>query len=340
LGRALRVALLLTLIGSSSPAAEIHYDRPRRYLTIDPKFGARDRILAATRGLRRSTDEATLAAIRDWIETRLRREPRHAYSWRTFDRMLADRTYGSCADHAVLFGSVAQAHGIPTVWVKTMDVGWIRRFVRSRGREVGTWSGHVFLEQHVDGRWVLVDASAGRVHTDYQPGARILPGRRLAYEKGPLPYPLVLSMRWALWKKQTRRVFTGFDLRQLPVGPGRVLNPGRRVSIVSTEDHTIIKPLRRRIRALGRKPWHVIGNNYNRWLKTARGHTLVVTAVGGKVALPRALQARYLPSSWRAASKKKASGQVGRVLPDGTRVIVVFGRDRRQLAAAIGRLRL
>jgi hypothetical protein len=340
MGRALRVALLVALAGSTtSAAAEIHHDQPRRYLAIDPRFGAKDRILAATRGLRRPTDEATLAAIRSWIGGRLRLEPRHAYSWRTFDRMLADRTYGSCADHAVFFGSVAQAHGIPTVWVKTMDVTWIRRFVQSHGREVGNWSGHVFLEQHVDGRWVLVDASAGRIQPDYQPGARILPGGRFAYDKGALPYPLVLSMRWEPWKKQTRRIFTGFDLRKLPVGPGRALAARRRVSFVS-DDRTLVGPLRRRIRALGAEPWHVIGGNFNRWIKTTRGQTLVVTALAGRVALPSSLRAAYMPRSWRAVAGRRGAGQIERLLRDGTRVIVVFGRDRRRLEQAIGRLRL
>jgi transglutaminase-like putative cysteine protease len=75
------------------------------------------------------TEKEKLRAIDEWMKAHLRYRPEDAYAWRTADRMPSDGMYGACADHAVLFGSVARAVGIPTACVKTMDADGIREFV-------------------------------------------------------------------------------------------------------------------------------------------------------------------------------------------------------------------
>jgi len=47
---------------------------------------------------------ATLGAIFQWMQRNLKYDERAAYAWRTLDEMLQQRTYGGCADHAVVFG--------------------------------------------------------------------------------------------------------------------------------------------------------------------------------------------------------------------------------------------
>src|SRR5262249_22737736 len=145
------------------------------------------------------------------------------YKWRNVDDLLRDGNYGGCADHSVIFGALSRAVGIPTVWVKTLDVDWIREFRHNRTE--GHWNGHVFLEVFVQGRWMLVDHVTMKLYPDYQTSSRILPGNRYAYDKGGDPYELVLSSRWELWKEQTRGYFSNFDLAALPVGEGVSLLP-------------------------------------------------------------------------------------------------------------------
>ena len=109
-----------------------------------------------------------------WIEANLRYDAQCAYEWRDFDGVVDLGKYGGCADHAVVFGALARACGIPCVWVKTMDADWIREFTANRGK-CSSWRGHVYLEVHLRGRWMLLDASQLVLYEDYRPGERLLP---------------------------------------------------------------------------------------------------------------------------------------------------------------------
>ena len=46
------------------------------------------------------------------------------------------------------------------------------------------WSGHVFLEIFIHGRWVLLDDTAMVLYDDYDPKMRILPGESLRLRQG------------------------------------------------------------------------------------------------------------------------------------------------------------
>jgi hypothetical protein len=196
----------------------IDYSNPKAYLFLNDKMGSRDLIMLAAKTIEGSTPEKTLLAIHNWIESRFSYKADYFSEWRTFDQMLVDGQQGGCAQYSVLFGSLARACGIPTVWVKTLDADWIRGF-RTKGTE-GSWNGHVFLEVFIHDRWMLLDDTQLILYEDYDPKMRILPGNRYAYDKGGDPYELVLSSRWELWKKQVRANFSDFDLSKLPVGNG------------------------------------------------------------------------------------------------------------------------
>jgi hypothetical protein len=99
-----------------------------------------------------------------------------------------------------------------------MDADWIRRF-RTIG-ETDKWSGHVFLEVFFDGRWHLLNATQMELTDNSDQNARIVPGNRYAYDKGPNPFELPLSADWERWKIQTRAYFCKFDLSKLPVAQG------------------------------------------------------------------------------------------------------------------------
>ena len=179
----------------------IDYSKPQAYLFLNDNMGSRDLIMRTAESIEGSTPEKKLLAIHHWIESRLSYKADYFNEWRTFDQMLIDGLQGGCAHYSVVFGALARACGIPTVWVKTLDVDWIRDF-RTKGTE-GSWNGHVFLEIFIHDRWMLLDDTQLVLYENYDTKARILPGNRYAYDKGGDPFELILSARWELWKKVT-----------------------------------------------------------------------------------------------------------------------------------------
>jgi hypothetical protein len=215
----------LAISCAQGPSTErIVYTEPGRYLALPASVGTERRVreVATEIGAEGSGGfEERLHDIHRWMQGHLQDVPEEAYEWHTFDEIVERGEYGGCAAHALVYGALARALGIPTVWVKSMDVEWIRAF--REGPEPQTWSGHVFLEVHDGSRWVLLDAQGQVLYTDYDPRMRLLPGDRYAYDKGGDPYELILSTRWEAWKEQTREHFRTFDLAELPVPAGRTL---------------------------------------------------------------------------------------------------------------------
>jgi hypothetical protein len=205
----------------------IDYSRPDAYLPLNAHIGSKEHIVKVAAAISGRTPEEKLVSIHRWIDSNLVYKTDVPYEWRDFDRLLRDRNYGGCADCSVVFGALARACGIPTVWVKTLDADWIREF-RTRGTE-GSWNGHVFLEIFLHDHWALLDDVQMVLYEDYDPKMRILPGNRYAYDKGGDPFDLILSSRWEIWKAQTRAFCRDFDISMLPVGKGRDLVHGTQV---------------------------------------------------------------------------------------------------------------
>ncbi len=251
----------------------IDYGRPQDYLALHASFGNPEHIRTLSASLKADAPERTLLAIGRWIGENLTCDNRAAYAWRDFDRVLDTKVYGGCADHALVFGSLSRACGIPTAWVKTMDADWIREF-RANGT-CTSWRGHVFLEVHLGGRWRLLDASAMRLYDNYDPSMRILPGGRYAYDKGGDPKEMVLSTDWERWKVQTAKFFGGFDLAKLPVGEGRALG-----MVYVAADSPVWQAVGRRLKDLGFQS-SSFNTDFDRQLSLARGAELIITCVGG-----------------------------------------------------------
>jgi hypothetical protein len=322
-----------------APSTErIDYAHPQRYLAQPPAVGSPQAVRAVAAQIRGATDEARLRAISRFIATRLRVRAETPNTWRTLEQILADGTLASCADTAVVFGTLARALGVPTVWVETMDVDWIRAFKRDPDHP-GTWSGHVFLEAFADGRWRLVDASTGRIYDDYDPRQRLLPGNRWAYDKGDDPSTLLMSLHGQPWRDKTRAHFLAFDARQLPVGAGRPLVR----SLFVVADGPIYQWVLDRGEKLGVRGGHSGNAQFESWLPAAAGHWLVLTVVGKRFVLASEHRDRYSPLSAlqvEAALQKQPSGRADRTLDDGTRVVLFYARDEAALRGEIERLTL
>jgi transglutaminase-like putative cysteine protease len=307
----------------------VDHSKPQALLEIDPNVGDEKLLCALARQLKREDPRGTLSEIGRWIERNLRHDPNAPPVWRSFEVMRKDKTYGGCADHAVVFGTLARCAGIPTVWVKTMDVEWIREFREGRPEATQRHTGHVFLEVHVDGRWMLLDAQALRLYEEYDPKTRILPGNRFAYDKGGKPFDLVLSCRWEEWLAQTQRYFRSIDLRAVPWSRSQDLSRPWHVHVAGNAPvHEWVASVARRL------GWRVVASfngEYDRHLALARGTTLVVTCANGKPMLPPATWAAWLPEGHEELCAKGAVGGrrwLDRRLEDGTRVILVPAQDR------------
>src|SRR5687768_4790241 len=175
---ALASAVLADDAAPPKPSFErVRYDRPDDYLVPNSSLGDGDRIRAVATTLKRDKRERTLAAIHRWIAANLTYDANAAYEYRDFGQACDGKTYGGCADYAVVFTALSRACGVPTVFVKTMDADWIREF-RAAGT-CTTWRGHVFLEVFIDGKWKLLEPGRLTMYDDYDPRTRrILPGER------------------------------------------------------------------------------------------------------------------------------------------------------------------
>jgi hypothetical protein len=321
----------------------IDYAKPQQYLALDPSIGNVDRIRKVASGLKGKTPEETLTAISRWMEGHLRYDPKWAYDWRDFDRIVDNGKYGGCADHAVVFGALTRACGIPCVWVKTMDIDWIREFKMNRGK-CSSWRGHVYLEVYLRDRWMLLDASQMVLYEDYRPSERFLPpSNRYAYDKGADPYALVLSVRWELWKKQTAAHFIDFDLSKLPFATreGRFLLD--RDGVFVAADRPVYQWVQKRCTDLGHRVRMTFNTEYARILPRSRGNHLILTRVGDRLVLDKDYYDAYLPWSEKelaALLKKEDHGVLRRRLEDGTKVYLVYGKDLDAIRQAIDGLTL
>lgn len=305
----------------------IDYDHPENYLQLHESFGDEAKIRELAGKLKAGSPEKTIAAINRWIGRNLKYDGDAAYAWRNFDDVTASRCFGGCADYAVTFAALARACDIPTVFVKTMDVPWIYRFCETGTCDV--WSGHVFLEVYIDGKWKLLEPTGCTLYDKYEPTQRILPGNRFAYDKGRDPYELVLSLDWEKWKKQTAAYFhKDFDLSQLPVGEGRELPSPDDVFIAA--DSPVYQALTDRCRALGYHVRKSFNTDYDECLRMAKGCQLIVMCAGDRIVLPSDRYEEFLPIPYDELRRRLAQGEKGTLskkLDDGTQVTLIYAGD-------------
>jgi hypothetical protein len=208
--------LLVNNVYPSEPSVDsVDYSNPARYLEIKDSLGDRNQIISHALKLKGDSDISTMRNVLNWMDQNLKYDANRAYSWRNFDDAIKDGTYGGCADQGIICGVLLKAAGIPVIWIKTMDVSWIWDF--KKGRKFESWSGHVFLEVYLDGKWMLLDPGTMLIYMDYSPKARILPGNRFAYHKGNDPKEMIMSLQWEQWKVQTSKYFRDLDVSLLPV---------------------------------------------------------------------------------------------------------------------------
>lgn len=317
--RLVALPVLLAVWSSTVQAAEpevdsVDYARPDKYLELPASLGSSAAIRKKAATLKSQADLDTVHNILDWMDEYLKYDARKAYSWRDYDDVVRERAYGGCADQAIVCGALLRAAGIPAVWVKTMDVTWIWDF--KKGRPFQAWSGHVFLEIHVKGKWSLLDPGAKTVYEEYDPRARILPGNRFAYHKGSDPKAMVMSLQWDEWKRQTEAYFKNLDETFLPVDERSGTSLVPQVYIIGNSPY--YQALTQMAADSGMKPVVSFNTDYDRYLPQARGHIILIETHGGRPIVPKPILEKYYPNAMAGVTRRSMSIEV-----DGTRLVFV-----------------
>lgn len=287
------VVALCSAIGADEPIFDaIDYESPAKYLIMADSLGDAKEILNQAKALKSGNDRKTLANVLHWMATQLRYDGARAYEWRNFDTVASQKCFGSCADQAIACGALLKAAEIPAVWVKTMDVSWIWDFKKKRVFE--SWSGHVFLEIYLDGRWVLLDPGASRIYTDYSPRARILPGNRFAYHKGNDPKRMIMSLQWQAWKQQTISFFRELDESLLPVDAQSSMTVLPRSFVIANSPYYQL--FGELIRKNGGNPGLSFNADYDKHLPAAKGNRILVETHHGIPIVDVEILQQYFPA--------------------------------------------
>ena len=91
----------------------------------------------------------------------------------TVRELIQAKSLGGCHDFALVFAAITRLLGYPAVMVDTVGIDWINTPIAGAKAR---YTGHVFVEVFVDGRWILVDATNGpHVAGGYDPQNPAIP---------------------------------------------------------------------------------------------------------------------------------------------------------------------
>jgi hypothetical protein len=310
---ALIVASCFAILTSSGNASEpsvdtIDYTDPNKYLEIDHSLGDRKAILAQANKLKGDSEMETLRNVLNWMQTALKYDGEKAYAWRNYDDVVREKTYGGCADEGIVCGVLLKGAGIPTVWVKTMDVAWIWDF--KKGRPFKSWSGHVFLEVFAEGKWMLLDPGGRTIYQGYSTQSRILPGNRFAYHKGNDPKTMIMSLQWEEWKNQTEGFFRTLNVSLLPVDSNDTFALSRKAYIIGNSPY--YQAIAQMATESGLNVVTSFNCEYDTYLPEACGHVLLVETHVGQPIVPIDVLEKYFPGATGGLKTPEKATTVGK----------------------------
>jgi hypothetical protein len=308
----------------------IDYGKPDQYAKIPKKDGDAELIRKLAAPLKDKDPEQTFRNIHAMIA----RVPHVPEGWkaeyRDFGRLMKGFDHTGCASHALLFANLARACGIPAIYVNSARHEWIRNYVAKGER--GSFSGHVFLEVFVGGKWKLLDAQGMRIWDAHDTADPELPGGLLAYERGWDHYAMVNSTRRDDFIKEALYRWQGFDVTKLRrnENEGRSLLPETFAITIAGEWKVLAKRTQVKT-SFDRGYWE-------EWKPKIRGKILWVTSFGGRVDIPKEEADAWLPMPLAQLRERARAGRSGveqRRLDDGTLVVLLYAPGWNELMSLI-----
>ncbi len=301
----------------------VDYAHPAVYRDFPDSLGDRTAILALASTLKGESDADSIRNVLLWMDRNLKYDEAKAYQWRNYDDVIREKSYGGCADQGIVCGVLLKGAGIPAVWVKTMDVAWIWNF--KKGHPFTSWSGHVFLEVYVNGKWSLLDPGGKTLYQDYSPKTRILPGQRFAYHKGNDPKAMIMSLQWEQWKRQTAAYFRQLDETLLPVDEKNGTSLVRQAYVIGNSPY--YQALTAMALESGLHVAKSFNMDYDEYLPQAKGHVILIEIHRGKPIVPKEVLERYYPNALTGISRPSKAIRI----KDTTIVFVEFSEQLQSL---------
>jgi len=175
-------ALLLAALAAlpSGAAAQLYgdgpnYGAPALYLKAGPQSSVPLTVAALRQEIGLSSAPAAgelVPAVFRWLSSGFgaSAEGGRLIGKTTVAGLLKSRKLSGCHDWALVFSGVLRKLGYPALMADAAGIKWAREHKKG-----GSFSGHVFVEAFLDGRWMLIDAASGRYVRDYDPSNPVIP---------------------------------------------------------------------------------------------------------------------------------------------------------------------
>ena len=113
-----------------------------------------------------------LASLYNWIASKVEyskdEDFKSKYKFnRNAEEIWKSKLCTGCTDYALLFSTFARQIGIPTTILHSAQEKWVKDL--QEGERFDVYKGHTFCECYYEGKWVLVDPTAKKVLTRYNP---------------------------------------------------------------------------------------------------------------------------------------------------------------------------
>jgi hypothetical protein len=139
----------------------------------------------------------------------------------TVDRLMESRQLSGCHDHGLLLSAVLRKYGFPSIMVDATGIQWAYDYARTKR---GGFSGHIFVETYLNGRWILINSTSGEYIYEYNPVSPIIP------------------MKSSVESKGYYTLFKGVDPEDYGINDIDKLNAYMKVFAEKTADITLVMP--------------------------------------------------------------------------------------------------
>ena len=126
----------------------------------------------------KSLDDVKLASL--YIRYHFERDQEMYKFDRTSEELAESKIYSGCSDFGTVLAPILRMNGIPTVYIQTGDVEWIKELQTGNPESI---RGHIMLEVNVDNKWYLLDAINGKLYHNYDINNVNVPKNRVVFSK-------------------------------------------------------------------------------------------------------------------------------------------------------------